>query len=1338
MSKNWATIENGCEVIDFSSEILNNSIKNILRENLNDLWITNEMLPQWFCLHLKNSYNNITIRTIGWNCWHGYNTNPYRVKLHVSSDGDNFKLWDILIAEKQCSGTQLFCCAPLSTSIYPFIVFEIIETFNHDNVVPKGECVSYMNRIYLYTDEIPPSPASKVYIHPPSTIKHKPNSSGYEPMLSENDGVGGGTRESHGSVSASDRGTDDFDMDSLNNLNIVKYATASAVQSPVHAGESLEVGKSNLTVNAHPSAESVLKSGVTGEFEAVESVGMGSSIDNLTSDYLRNPDVHWDDAHGKQLFNKSEEHSRHSSENLLNESAMSSLSVDSMRLEASVNNTDTPHGLSRDDMVLGHNASIDDEAIRSELHTALGLVDTSMESIDSSSVLVNDVTDTIDVGGIQTHSLRYAEDRNGRYTVSTSIDEYSTNPPPYSSSVPMGDGQNPTPSPTNMNLEESHVTPIVQYVPSSNTYVDTTHTHGYNNKNVTSATHQDPARIETHASGESDDSESLDSSESQGIVEIDEDEMVLGSLINNMNQLITRISTDDLSNVKGLGGGKFANPTHNNDDAGTGSPSLSVSMPPRVTTNSPSTNRESSLKLKPAVRSKGIVNEIPQHLPRMSDASTVATVRIKNNSSTPRHSNSALYTYNPNSLEFVETIYMSPDSTILTTGSKSCGDSTHFGTNTPTTNATPSTLNTNVSPVAIDTTNNATVYDKFVGNRNPDATTAMTSGIVITDAVSDNRRLADVAMDETRISDVSMTSALNELHLSLNEKKGEDVNGLPASAPDQTVEVNERPLGHVDVSASQGHSNTNKPENSKSTALTGQSCPAQETYLDVESESVQEEDSEISYTPLSIHKGVGTGMEMVMEKGVETEALESVPVGVVDVNSVLENAKKHRIRSQIQTIDVSVGVEECARTSVCSVGVGTDAVYTGDSKDQCSLPRVNNHCLGATSSSIDDAKRVPVRSPVEPIRAEKTEVTGGPSNARDTVGLFNVTAPMGQKSKHRRSAGSGNGTSASSKHYAGISPDQTGRSAHIHQDREQARRMDDLVRHRILEKQREMKELRLQKAEVKGLDRWNGATSGGVSCNVTQPRLPLHSNSIRDSRSSVARTSSSNMFTSAPEYNSRTQERRSSSAERRSIRGLSTSHLGSNRRNPRSRSGEHKLSSRTGPPACDSAHWNENGRNQYSTASRGVHSAVADPRSGTCSDPNSATLPNPSSNTVATPLHLDSLKKIENMMEMVLQKLSDNTTNTNNINGHYNNGVTPGQAVPVSQNATTFNQIPNTKWVSQPSLTLDPSAVTSHPVTSSCLSGPNTELVDIVHELYRAILCKKYKEMELSSLLAHP
>ena len=59
MSKNWATIENGCEIIDFSSDILNNSINNILHSNLNDLWITNNMLPQWFCLHtgMKNMKN---------------------------------------------------------------------------------------------------------------------------------------------------------------------------------------------------------------------------------------------------------------------------------------------------------------------------------------------------------------------------------------------------------------------------------------------------------------------------------------------------------------------------------------------------------------------------------------------------------------------------------------------------------------------------------------------------------------------------------------------------------------------------------------------------------------------------------------------------------------------------------------------------------------------------------------------------------------------------------------------------------------------------------------------------------------------------------------------------------------------------------------------------------------------------------------------------------------------------------------------------------------------------------------------------------------------------------
>jgi len=48
----------------------------------------------------------------------------------------------------------LFCCAPISSAIYPYIALEVTESF--------GGSQTYMNRIYLYSDEIAPSPIMQI------------------------------------------------------------------------------------------------------------------------------------------------------------------------------------------------------------------------------------------------------------------------------------------------------------------------------------------------------------------------------------------------------------------------------------------------------------------------------------------------------------------------------------------------------------------------------------------------------------------------------------------------------------------------------------------------------------------------------------------------------------------------------------------------------------------------------------------------------------------------------------------------------------------------------------------------------------------------------------------------------------------------------------------------------------------------------------------------------------------------------------------------------------------------------------------------------------------------
>lgn len=147
MPVNLASESLGAKLVDFSSEIKNCVAANVLNTDLSKLWLTEEGLPQWICISLSDLANksDVVIRTIGWQCWHPYTTNPRTVTVHVSSDGSKFKVWDTFTAA-QFKGTQLFCCAPISTSIYPYIAFEVTQTF--------GGTQTYLNRVYMYADEI--------------------------------------------------------------------------------------------------------------------------------------------------------------------------------------------------------------------------------------------------------------------------------------------------------------------------------------------------------------------------------------------------------------------------------------------------------------------------------------------------------------------------------------------------------------------------------------------------------------------------------------------------------------------------------------------------------------------------------------------------------------------------------------------------------------------------------------------------------------------------------------------------------------------------------------------------------------------------------------------------------------------------------------------------------------------------------------------------------------------------------------------------------------------------------------------------------------------------------
>ena len=147
MTTNYASAVEGGKLVDFSSELEGCNATHVLDPQLSNIWLSEEGLPQWLCISLDGikDKRDLVIRTIGWHCWHPYTTNPREVTIHVSSDGAKFKIWDTFHAQL-IKGTQLFCCAPISASIYPFIALEVTQTF--------GGPQTYMNRVYMYAEEL--------------------------------------------------------------------------------------------------------------------------------------------------------------------------------------------------------------------------------------------------------------------------------------------------------------------------------------------------------------------------------------------------------------------------------------------------------------------------------------------------------------------------------------------------------------------------------------------------------------------------------------------------------------------------------------------------------------------------------------------------------------------------------------------------------------------------------------------------------------------------------------------------------------------------------------------------------------------------------------------------------------------------------------------------------------------------------------------------------------------------------------------------------------------------------------------------------------------------------
>ena len=160
---NWASIEHGVRLVDFSSQVEECEAEHVLDTAVNSIWLTKEGLPQWLCFSLLDAskLQELQIKTVGWHCWHAYTTNPKSVTLHVSSDGSKFRRWDTFTVEAASDQVQLFYCAPISPKVYPYIAFEVTSTFGGDQ--------TYLNRIYLFTDEVSHPLAPDASIRSPSS-----------------------------------------------------------------------------------------------------------------------------------------------------------------------------------------------------------------------------------------------------------------------------------------------------------------------------------------------------------------------------------------------------------------------------------------------------------------------------------------------------------------------------------------------------------------------------------------------------------------------------------------------------------------------------------------------------------------------------------------------------------------------------------------------------------------------------------------------------------------------------------------------------------------------------------------------------------------------------------------------------------------------------------------------------------------------------------------------------------------------------------------------------------------------------------------------------------------
>lgn len=109
---NFLSLENGAKVVECSSASKGSSGEHVLQNIrkvyllLNEsLWLSEAGFPQYITFDLSALIKRPKIfKCVGLDCWHDYQSNPKRVELQVSPNGQNFITWSTIHLEmvRQC------------------------------------------------------------------------------------------------------------------------------------------------------------------------------------------------------------------------------------------------------------------------------------------------------------------------------------------------------------------------------------------------------------------------------------------------------------------------------------------------------------------------------------------------------------------------------------------------------------------------------------------------------------------------------------------------------------------------------------------------------------------------------------------------------------------------------------------------------------------------------------------------------------------------------------------------------------------------------------------------------------------------------------------------------------------------------------------------------------------------------------------------------------------------------------------------------------------------------------------------------------------------------------